>query len=611
VAVKLGFSIGWGKYSASHLWQIIFYLLFLAGVETRLVAEPGVLAITNVGVIDARGAPAQPASTVVISGKRITQVGKSADIIPPADARIIDGTGKFLIPGLWDMHVHWEDKDYLPLFIANGVTGVRMMWGFPMHHEWRKQIEAGLLVGPRLFIASALVDGPKPIWPGSTVAATPEEGRQAVIEARKTGADFVKVYSMLPREVYFAIADEAKKQGIPFEGHTPIAVSAAEVSDAGQKSIEHLTELLVACSTREAELLKQAQDYLVERQTKTNAAHIISHMLDADKVELETYDSGKAEALFAKFKKNHTWQCPTLTVLHNIACLNDPVPREDPRLKYMPVDLREFWIPTNDFRFKGVTSNAIALEKKMFQKDLELIGALQRAGVDILAGTDVSNPFCYPGFSLHDELAYLVQAGLTPMQALQAATLNAAHFMGRGKDVGTVEKGRIADLVLLEANPLDDIHNTTKINAVVFGGRLFTRHELDSMLSDAATLAATSKPSISEALFPLLPAQDAAAVIKRYQELKASKPDAYDFSEKQLNEVGYYLLSQKRAREAIQILKLNAAIFPKSGNAYDSLGEAYLAAGETNRSIENYQKSLQLDPDNDGARKKLKELNAR
>ncbi len=427
--MNLGVSPGASSRRSRRGRSLLFLLLALAVFPAGLRAGPTNLVFIHATVIDATGAAPQPDSTVVITGGRIAEVGKSADVLPPTNAQIINAAGKFLIPGLWDMHAHWSDKEYLPLFIANGVTGTRIMWGFPDHHKWRTQIEQGSLVGPRMFIASALVDGPKPLWPDAMVAGTAEEGRQAVIKARQDGADFVKVYSMLPRDAYFAIADEAKKQGIPFEGHTPIAVSAGEASDAGQKSIEHLTEILAACSSRQAELLKQAQDTLVERLATNNPPSATKHLLDSKTVELETYDAAKAEALFAQFKKNQTWQCPTLTVLRNITHLDDPSIREDPRSKYMPSYLRQFWNPTNDFRFKGRTAESVALGKKTFQKEVELVGAMNRAGVGILAGTDVSNPFCFPGFSLHDELGLLVQAGLTPMQALQAATLNPARFM--------------------------------------------------------------------------------------------------------------------------------------------------------------------------------------
>src|SRR6266436_4993488 len=237
-------------------------LLFLLVAQKASGAQTNLLAFTHATVIDATGAPGKTGLTVVITDDRITAIGKSADLHPPTNAVIVDASGKFLIPGLWDMHVHWHEKDYLPLFIANGVTGVRMMWGMPEHFEWRKEVERGSLLGPRLLIASTIVDGPKPFWPGSLTARNEAEGRQAVTKAKQAGADFVKVYSLLPREAYFAIADEAKKQGIPFAGHVPISVSVAEASKAGQKSIEHLTGILAGCSSREAELLQSAQEVL-------------------------------------------------------------------------------------------------------------------------------------------------------------------------------------------------------------------------------------------------------------------------------------------------------------------------------------------------------------
>ncbi|MGH9913929.1 MAG: amidohydrolase family protein, partial [Pyrinomonadaceae bacterium] len=186
--------------------------------------------------------------TVVITGGRISEIGKTGKVRLPKDAQVVDATGKFLIPGLWDMHAHWSQKEYLPLFTANGVTGTRIMWGFPYHHAWRKQIESGTLLGPRMNIASPIIDGPNPIWRGSTAVSNETEGREAVVKSKKDGADFIKVYSLLPRDAYFAIADEAKKQGIPFAGHVPESVSAGETSDAGQKSIEHLTGIILASS---------------------------------------------------------------------------------------------------------------------------------------------------------------------------------------------------------------------------------------------------------------------------------------------------------------------------------------------------------------------------
>ncbi len=466
-------------------------LLLLLALPAQPAAQPPQaprpLVLTHVTVIDMTGAPAHPDMTVVIQGNRITELGSGA-VHAPEGAQVVDATGKFMIPGLWDMHVHWLHKDYLPLFIANGVTGIRIMWGAPLHHQWRQEIEQGALLGPRMAIGSAIVDGPKPIWPGSIGVGTEAEGRQVVVQSKRGGAEFIKVYSRLPREAYFAIADEAKKQGIPFAGHVPAAVSVAEASDAGQKSIEHFTNVLEACSAREEELRKAGADAwsnLPEGQAFPSRATLRS----ITRQTLETFSPEKANALFARLARNHTWQCPTLTVLRNIASLDDPKMHSDPRVKYMPPGFTDGWNPANDFRFKDRTAEDYELGRSIYKKLTELIVPMRRAGVEFLAGTDVMNPYCFPGFSLHDELALLVQAGLSPMEALQAATLNPARYLGKDKDLGTVEKGKIADVVLLDANPLEDIGNSKKVNAVVVGGKLLPKAELQKMLADIEALA--------------------------------------------------------------------------------------------------------------------------
>jgi imidazolonepropionase-like amidohydrolase len=441
-------------------------------------------AITHVTVIDATGAAAQPDMTLVISGNRITALGKTGKVNLPKDVKQVGATGQFLIPGLWDMHVHWYDATYLPLFTANGVTGIRVMWGFPVNLKWRKELAAGTLQGPRLVLAGPIVDGPKPIWKGSTAAGTQAEGRQAVRKTKEEGYDFVKVYNLLPRDVYLAIADEAKGQGLPFAGHVPWSVSAAEASDAGQKSMEHLYGILLACSSKEAELTKDLSEARKDPTTPDRAL-----LRRVNEQIVETYDAKRAEALFAKFKANGTWQVPTLTVLRSMAYLDDPNHTNDKRLKFMPPAVREAWNPKKDFRFKNITKEDFAQQKKLFERNLELVSAMYRAGVGILAGTDVFNPYCFPGFSLHDELEWFVKAGLSPMEALQTATRDPAKYLDQLKDFGTVEQGKIADLVLLEADPLKDIKNTQRIAAVVVGGKLLSKATLQQMFTDAEAAA--------------------------------------------------------------------------------------------------------------------------
>lgn len=589
-----------------HPWVFVLYLFLFAAVPPARAGEQKVLALTHATVLDGTGTPPQSDVTVVVNGDRIAAMGKSASLHAPTNAVVVDATGKYLIPGLWDMHVHWYLKEYLPLFLANGVTGVRLMWGTTMHHEWRKEIEAGTLPGPHLYIASPIVDGPKPFWPGSVTVATAAEGRQLVPKLKRDGADFIKVYSLLPREAYFAIAEAAKEVGIPFAGHVPIAVSAEEASAAGQKSIEHLSGILSACSSQEATLLKSAQATLAGLLATNDPMSALALLRRDSDLTLRSYSQPKADALFELLKTNHTWQCPTLVVLRNLGHLDDASITNDARLKYLPRQIKMSWEPSRDFRFKDRTAEDVALGKRLYLKDLELVGSMRRVGVDILAGTDTLNPYCFPGFSLHDELALLVQAGLTPMEALQAATRNAARFMGREQDLGTIEPGKLADLVLLDANPLESITNTRKINTLIYGGKLFPRSALDQMLAKMEALG--SKIPIAAVLTKTIEHDGLAAAVRQYHDLKSSQPAVYDFGEEQLNSLGYQLLGNKKFKEAIEVLRLNVEAFPQSANVYDSLGEAYLNAGDKQRAIENYQRSLELDPGNAGGAEKLKQL---
>jgi imidazolonepropionase-like amidohydrolase len=441
------------------------------------VAPASSLAITGVTVIDATGAPARPGMTVVVTGDRITAIGKPGAVGVPEGARVVDGKGKYLIPGLWDMHVHTASPSFLPLYLANGVTGVRDMHALDPDAIFglRKLVQEGKQPGPRVVAAGPLVDGPKPFVPGSLVAANAAEGREAVRKLKKMGADFVKVYTKLPREAYLAIADEAKTQGLPFAGHLPESVSAGEASQLGQKSIEHLTGVELACSDGEDELRREAVAALAKADNQ--AAMELLGRIGARAAD--SFSDKKARALYARFVRNGTWQVPTLTVLRSLVSLDDPKFTADPRAKYMPPSFRSYWS-------LKLSPETAAMLKRAYKRATGLVRAMHQAGVPFLAGTDTPGvPYVFPGFSLHDELALLVaEGGFTPLEALQAATRDPARFFGREKDLGTVEPGKLADLVLLNADPLADIHNTTKIAAVVATGRLLPRRELDRMLAD-------------------------------------------------------------------------------------------------------------------------------
>jgi hypothetical protein len=445
------------------------------------------LALTNATVIDVRTGRLLPDETVVIIGDRITALSRHAHI--PADAKIVDAKGQFVIPGLWDMHAHalWSPdqmKRMFDLFLANGITGIRDM-GSPLPisetMNWRTKVNSGAILGPRIVAAGKLVDGPQPVWPGSIAAGTAEQARDAVDTLQREGVDFIKVYSRLPREAYFAVASEAKKNGIPFLGHVPIYVSASEASAAGQRSIEHLSEVLFACSNRESDLRKQLIATAIGNERDRLRR-------DQVKVIVETFSEQKARALSRVFAENNTWQVPTLLVQQTYAFVEPYVLHDSAGARYVPAKTIESWIERlNGFR-KIRNHGEREAQKHSYQLEIQIVQMMHRAGVRFMTGTDAET--YYPaGFGMHTELGLFVNAGFSALQALQAATLNPAEFLGRTKDLGTVDVGKIADLVILDANPLDYIQNTGRIAGVVTAGRYLNRQELNRLLSEAAQLA--------------------------------------------------------------------------------------------------------------------------
>ena len=337
-----------------------------------------------------------------------------------------------------------------------------------------KPAAAGRLLGPRMVIAGPMLDGPVPRFPSSAPVANAADGRKVVDDLKNQGVDFIKIQSLIPRDGYFAAADEAKKLGIPFVGHVPDAVRASEASNEGQKSIEHFTGIFEGCSTIEEQLLKGP---------KTLGRNVA------------TYDPARAQALIALMAKNFTWQVPTLVWERGQWLVDDIDLTHDPLTKYAPAAWKNRTWPmfTRDI-IKDMDTDPLPVRKRFVQMELEMTLAMHRAGVPFMAGTDTAaGVHIFPGFSLHEELGIFVQAGLTPMEALQTATRNPAEFLGKLSDMGTLQAGKIADLVLLDANPLDDIHNTRKIQAVVLAGRYFSRSDLDEMLHQVEVAAAASK----------------------------------------------------------------------------------------------------------------------
>jgi imidazolonepropionase-like amidohydrolase len=459
-------------------------------------APPPSLAITHVTLIVATGAPAKPDMTVFIADEQIAAVGPSNSLSIPRTTKTLDASGKFLIPGLVDMHAHLTgagepagSREFiLPLLLANGITTVRDMGGnleslITLRHE----IESRQFPAPRIVFAGPYLDGNPPFFQPSLVVTNSAEAIEDVHALVSRGADFIKVQSNLSRDAYFAIAGVCRREHITFVGHVPDHVTAAEASDAGQKSIEHLTGVLRACSSDESLLIGKQ---FAAAPKKSTTRQSLNRELNWERELLQSYSDQRAEALMAKFISNKTWQVPTLVLLRNDAYPTPQTdPSRDPREKYIPLQVLANWQKGAKERDNGATPQEFALRELLMQASLRIVGRMKAAGVPILAGTDTTAPFVFPGSSLHEELALLVQAGLTPMQSLQAATKLPAEFLGKQQTQGTVEPGRIADLLLLDASPLDDIRSTQKIRAVVLGGRLLDRNSLDGLLSKEENFA--------------------------------------------------------------------------------------------------------------------------
>jgi imidazolonepropionase-like amidohydrolase len=443
------------------LWGLLICLIVcFVGCQQQ---QSNTLVLTNVTLIDGTDAPPKDGISIVIVADRIATVEKTEGIEIPRKATVVDASGKYIIPGLWDMHVHFYagGADLAPLFIANGITSVRDMGGdFVQMEKIRKEINDGTLVGPRIKMPGPMLESArwitmvekllhKPLLPKRVGVEKPEEAAEKVNAVAAMGVDFIKIRTCASKQTYHAILEAARDAGLAVVGHLPMIMTLAEASDAGQRSIEH------------------------------------NFFTNIDKMSAE-----ERQELIAKLKANDTVFVPTLAadrsrsipMEQTKAILDDKKGELDYRRPYLPKGLLDFW------------EESISLEKymgnidwiKLFNTGHALLHDLHEAGVKIMAGTDLGVPLVYPGFSLHDELQHLVEkVGMTPMEALTSATSLPSKFMGLDDSLGTVTEGKIADLVVLDDNPLEDITNTTRIYAVIAGGVLYEQAELQKILAEA------------------------------------------------------------------------------------------------------------------------------
>lgn len=482
-------------------WEIMKTLLGILCLLQFACArtEPRTVALRGVTVVDVGDGSLRPAHTVLVAGNRITALGPTDQVRIPGDAELLDAGGGFLIPGLWDMHVHsvanvaWDmdvgsigNADWhFPLFLAYGVTGVRNMNDatadptLELTRSVKRRLSEGDLLGPRVLASGPSVDGDPPLTSNPVVVRTAAEAGTFVDTLAEHGADFVKVYTNLSREAYFAIMSQARQRGIPVDGHVPFRVLPAEAADAGQRTFEHLLAMALGCSTAADSERKEFARILTD---PGRSAVVERSPLELFRHERRLYDSRDPAACtetIKAYRRNAVAEAPSLVGYHHVVNAKE-ILSDTGSLRLVPPAVRRNWAE----RFDSETGRTVrSILAPLVPLQVENTRLLHEAGVVLLAATDVGIPMLVPGLSLHEELVLLTEAGLTPLEALRTATLNPAGVLGMADSVGTIEVGKLADLVLLDANPLADITNTRRIRAVVADGRLYRRADLDRLLA--------------------------------------------------------------------------------------------------------------------------------
>jgi len=466
-------------------------LPLLLCLASHVLSQAPATAIVNVNVVDVSRGEIRSGQTVVIAGGRIEAVAPAGKAQIPSGALRVPGDGRYLIPGLWDMHVHLrgdranpalpmaeDNAALLDLFLPNGVTGIREVGGNLSDDvlEWRAEIAAGKRTGPRILTAGRKIDGEPPAWAGSLGVRTAEEGRQAVRQLKQAGADFIKIYFReVPPEVLRAVIEEAHALGMRLTGHLPTNMPIQDFVETGIDGMEH-AQYLVAAEREEYQRL--VQDRARRRGTPwaMDAVETSARLLAME-------DKKQGEVLYRRMAEKKFWVTPTLTVYDRE--LDNAVRdyERDARKRYFFPSVWATWDAKTGARapILGRSLELLTVSVKHWQ-DATL--AAHKAGVPMILGTDcgADNFHNMPGWSVHEELAALVKAGLTPAEALRMGTINAARWRGEESTEGSVDPGKVADLVMLRSNPLETIRHTQEIESVFKGGKRYSRADLDAML---------------------------------------------------------------------------------------------------------------------------------
>jgi imidazolonepropionase-like amidohydrolase len=583
----------------------LFWVLVLAALITTAActSEPcNTTAFVGVNLVPMDREVVLEEQTVIVSGDRIAEVGPASEIRVPRCAEKIDGKGMYLMPGLADMHVHIWNEDHMQLYLANGVTTIKNMWGAPLHIEWQKEIESGERVGPAIYTTGPLMDGPGAFWPGSTILESPEQVPDEIRRQKEAGYGAVKVYNNLSNEVYQAIVREAKALGMRVEGHVPDAVGLRAVLEAGQNSNEHLGGYMEA-SLAEGSPIDPAWSTLPLPEYLDRIANVATS-IEAGEIALsDVYDAAKLEEMAVATREAGMWNAPTLSVFKNMP--SDDVLKllQAPEMRYLDPSTRQSWDPRHNIYSNKLTDEQLRANLVWQESRFDRVRALHRAGARLLLGTDTPNPLVIPGFSVHEELGHLVACGLTPYEAISAGTIDAAEYVGASDEWGSLVAGLRADLILLRANPLEDVANAARPAGVMVRGNWLPAEKLQKHLEALAAAYAEQEGFVTAVL-----EEDLETAMKLYEEYPGANDGGKLVDEDVLIDLGYGLLTQGKVETAIQIFKLAVREYPDSSNAWDSLAEGCMIDGQPEKAIEYYERSLELDPSNGNAIAKLQQL---
>jgi len=475
------------KLSSISYLQKIFTIVFLTGFSMTARTQTTTTIFYDATVVDVQRGKLLKHQEVIIAGNKIIAVKPNSKLKLPEYARIINAKGKYIIPGLWDMHVHVleEDEGYkwqFPLFIANGIIGFREMWGDRnLIDSIKSEMQKGTMPFFHFTASGHILDGKKVFWKGSLSAGDTTTALRLVDSLIDAKVDFIKIYSFLEPKVFEAIAKRCRERNFPFVGHVPHRIWLTRASETGMASMEHLYGFLIeACSFPDSAMkMKKINAYNFEAGMESKLR--IEKARSSEQFMLDNFSENRIRTIAKELKRNNTYIVPTVVTNRGGYFSSDTSFTNDIRLKYLSPEARDEWKEETENDIKKNTSQDWQNKRRRYDIEKIIIKILWQEKVPILAGTDSYNPYAFPGFSLHDEMALFVEFGMTPIDALRTATLNPVKYLKMTDSLGTIETGKRADLVLLNGNPLTDIANTKNIYAVMLNGKLFTSEELDKM----------------------------------------------------------------------------------------------------------------------------------